>query len=201
MYADIPVLCRYASALPALMAALAPAAAPGQRGARRVGSWGSRGTRCGRVRGVCPEPGHGLDGEDSERLQLYAVSTGESPANNAWDSELVTESVVYDCRTGEELPLDLVAAGRAEEVAQMNSFEGHAEVPSSKVRGRHIKAKWLDDLRRRADGTPFVRSRLVAMDFNLFARDDVAAGAPYLFVMRLILSLAYSKKPRGRRQV
>ena len=63
---------------------------------------------------------HGLDGEDSERLQRYAVSTGESLPNKARASELVTESVVYDCRTGEELPLDLVAAGRAQGVAQMN---------------------------------------------------------------------------------
>ena len=39
------------------------------------------------------------------------------------------------------------------------------------------------------------------MDFNLLARDDVAAGAPYLFVMRLIVPLANSKKPLGRRQV
>ena len=83
----------------------------------------------------------------------------------------------------------------------MNSCEVYSEVPSTKARGRHIKAKWLDDLRRRADGTPFVRSRLVAMDFNLFARDDVAAGTSYLFVMRLIISLANSKGPRGRRQV
>ena len=37
---------------------------------------------------------HGLDGEDFERLQLYAVSTAESPPNDAWASELVTESVV-----------------------------------------------------------------------------------------------------------
>ena len=132
---------------------------------------------------------------------MYAVSTTESPPNDAWASELVTESVVYDCRTGEELPLDLVAAGRAQEVAQMRSFEVYSEVRSSKVQDRHIKAKWLDDLRRRADGTPFVRSRLVAMDFNLFARDDVAAGTPYLFVMRLIISLANSKERRGRRQV
>ena len=100
---------------------------------------------------------HGLDGEDSERLQLYAVSTAERPPNDASSSELVTELVVYDCRTGEELPLDLVAAGWAQEVAQMNSFEVYSELPSTKARGRHIKAKWLDDLRRRADGTPFVR--------------------------------------------
>ena len=41
----------------------------------------------------------------------------------------------------------------------------------------------------------------MAMDFNLFARDDVAAGMPYLFVMRLGISLANSKESRGRRQV
>ena len=144
---------------------------------------------------------HGLDGEGSERLQLYAVSTTESPPSDAWASEVVTESVVYDCRTGEELPLDLATAGRAQEVAQMNSFEVYSEVPSSKVRGRHIKAKWLDDLRRRADGTRFVRSRIVAMGFNLFARGDVAAGTPYLFVMRSIVLVANSKKPRRWRQV
>eukprot|EP00959_Pyramimonas_sp_CCMP1952_P386502 8100185-Pyramimonas_sp.AAC.1 len=39
------------------------------------------------------------------------------------------------------------------------------------------------------------------MDFNLFERDDVAAGAPYLFYMCLVVSLAASKPPSGQRHV
>eukprot|EP00959_Pyramimonas_sp_CCMP1952_P414060 8675012-Pyramimonas_sp.AAC.1 len=39
------------------------------------------------------------------------------------------------------------------------------------------------------------------MDFNLFERDDVAAGASYLFYLRSVVSLAASKPPSGQRQV
>eukprot|EP00959_Pyramimonas_sp_CCMP1952_P258904 5412802-Pyramimonas_sp.AAC.1 len=39
------------------------------------------------------------------------------------------------------------------------------------------------------------------MDFNLFERDDVAAGAPCRFYLRLAVPLAASKPPSGRRQV
>eukprot|EP00974_Lingulodinium_polyedra_P021919 2116020-Lingulodinium_polyedra.AAC.1 len=83
----------------------------------------------------------------------------------------------------------------------MAAFHVYEEVPEARARGRRIRSKWLDGLRHNKNGVPFVRSRLVAMDFNLFERDDVAAGTPYLFFLRLVVSLAASKPPRGKRQV
>eukprot|EP00959_Pyramimonas_sp_CCMP1952_P340564 7133153-Pyramimonas_sp.AAC.1 len=39
------------------------------------------------------------------------------------------------------------------------------------------------------------------MGFNLYERDDVAAGTPYLFYLRSVVPLAASKPPSGLRQV
>eukprot|EP00959_Pyramimonas_sp_CCMP1952_P127339 2663363-Pyramimonas_sp.AAC.1 len=64
-----------------------------------------------------------------------------------------------------------------------------------------MRSKWFDRLRYRPDGAPLVRSRLVAMDFNLFVRDDAAAGAPCLSHLRPVVSVAASEPPSGQRQV
>ena len=83
----------------------------------------------------------------------------------------------------------------------MGSFGVCRDVPDSEDRGRRVRSKWLDGRKRDKHGVPFVRSRLVAMDFNLFERDDVAAGTPHLFLLRPVVSLAVSQPSRGARQI
>ena len=74
----------------------------------------------------------------------------------------------------------------------MDKHQVYREVPSAQAWGRKVKAKWVDEARTK-DGVTEVRSRLVAMEFNVFARDDVNASTPPLAVIRAIVSLAASK--------
>eukprot|EP00959_Pyramimonas_sp_CCMP1952_P096610 2019396-Pyramimonas_sp.AAC.1 len=50
----------------------------------------------------------GLDGEGCERLELFAASVRDREAPTAWACDLVPEAVVYDSRSGEVLPRELV---------------------------------------------------------------------------------------------
>ena len=106
--------------------------------------------------------------------------------------DLVPETVVYDARSGDQLDLNLVKIGRLRELDQMAKHQVYREVPSAQAWGRKVKAKWVDEARTK-DGVTEVRSRLVAMEFNVFARDDVNASTPPLAVIRAIISLAASK--------
>ena len=127
----------------------------------------------------------GLDQQDHMELEVCALE------DTAQD-DLVSEIVVYDARSGEELDLNLVRIGRLRELDQMDKHQVYREVPSAQAWGRKVKAKWVDEARTK-DGVTEVRSRLVAMEFNVFARDDVNASTPPLAVIRAIVSLAASK--------
>ncbi len=74
----------------------------------------------------------------------------------------------------------------------MAKHQVHREVPSSQAWGRKVKSRWVDEARTK-DGVTEVRSRLCAMEFNVFARDDVNASTPPLAVIWAIICLAASK--------
>ena len=58
------------------------------------------------------------------------------------------------------------------------------------VRGKRVRAQWLQDDRYHDDGEMFVRARLVAMEVAWEARSDCFAGAPSLPCVRLVFSFA-----------
>ena len=115
----------------------------------------------------------GLDQQDHMKLEVWAM---EDKAQDMMD-DLVPETVVYDARSGDQLDLNLVKIGRLRELDQMARHQVYREVPSAQAWGRKVKAKWVDEARTK-DGVTEVRSRLVAMEFNVFARDDVNASTP-----------------------
>ncbi len=49
-----------------------------------------------------------------------------------------SEAVVYDSRTGDVLPQELVAQGRLEEMNLMDNFGVYNDVPEDKGRGRRV---------------------------------------------------------------
>ena len=54
----------------------------------------------------------------------------------------------------------------------------------SQSRGKRVRSMWLDEGRLQ-DGEPSVRSRCVAMEFNLYDRLDVYAGTPPLKFIKM----------------
>ena len=135
----------------------------------------------------------GLDKQDHMALEAFIGAVVAGPAAAAaGQPDLVAESVVYDARSGEELDLDLVRVGRLGELDQMAKHQVYREVPAAQAWGRRVKARWVDEYRRK-DGNTEVRSRLVAMEFNLYVRDDVNASTPPLAAIRAVISMAASK--------
>jgi len=132
----------------------------------------------------------GLDGQGHAVHLLSAVEPSSAVV------DLVPEAVVYDARTGDVLGKELVRRGRATEIEQMEGFGVYAEYGLRDCRGRRVAAKWLGDLRYDDEGNPYVRSRMVATQVNMFAREDVNASTPPLQAARLVVSLAASKTQR-----
>jgi hypothetical protein len=71
----------------------------------------------------------------------------------------------------------------------------YREVPAAQAWGRHVKSRGVDEYRRK-DGNTEVRSRLVAMEFNLYIRDDVNASTPPLAAISAVIRMAASKSAR-----
>eukprot|EP00971_Amphidinium_carterae_P050246 990123-Amphidinium_carterae.1 len=82
----------------------------------------------------------------------------------------------------------------------MENHELFDRVPVAKMQGKLVKSQWLDELKRDKQNEPFVRSRLVAMEFNSYDRLDTFAGTPPLKVIKMIISRAASRRDRAGSQ-
>jgi hypothetical protein len=112
----------------------------------------------------------------------------------------------WDAITNEELPADLTAAARAEELAFMAEWQVWDVVPVvecwKNTGKRPLQSKWVDvnkgDLKR-----PVVRSRFVAKEFADKRSDEFFAATPPLEALRMLLSHAATgrKTSRGGRKV
>ena len=69
-------------------------------------------------------------------------------------------------------------------------------VTYAQAQGKKVRSMWLDE-ERIQDGQQIVRSRCVAMEFNLYDRNDTYAGTPPLKFVKLIISRAASKRRPG----
>ena len=78
----------------------------------------------------------------------------------------IGERSVHDHKTGRELRADLVKLGRETERANMLARHLYDLVHISQARGKKVRSMWLDEGRSQ-DGEPVVRSRCVAMEFNM----------------------------------
>jgi len=108
----------------------------------------------------------------------------------------IGERSVHDHKTGKELRADLVKLGRETERANMLARHLYDLVHISQARGKKVRSMWLDEGRSQ-DGEPVVRSRCVAMEFNMYDRLDVYAGTPPLKFIKMILSRAAHKRRNG----
>jgi hypothetical protein len=104
----------------------------------------------------------------------------------------------YDENTGEELDPVLVAKACEDELQRFEKMKVYRLVLKTEAKqGKIAKVKWV----RTNKGTktaPEVRCRLVAMEFGFIEpREDLFAGAPPLFAMKLLLSLI-AGKPRSK---
>jgi hypothetical protein len=107
----------------------------------------------------------------------------------------------WDAITNEELPADLTAESRAEELAFMKEWGVWDVVPVSEcwknTGKRPLQSKWVDvnkgDFLR-----PVVRSRFVAKEFADKRSDEFFAATPPLEALRMILSHAASGRKSGK---
>ena len=114
-------------------------------------------------------------------------------------ADLVPEAAVYDGHTGKEVNKDSVRKGRETEMEEIQRHGVYEEVKLCYARGRTVRAPWVEDERKKDGGEPFVRSRLVAMEFNTYSREDVNAGTPPIACVHAVVSLAATQG--GRRHL
>jgi hypothetical protein len=112
-------------------------------------------------------------------------------------------AVLYGERTGVARDANKVAEGRLRELRQMNDHHVYDYIPESEIpKGQRIEtARRLDDLKLTAEDPSAVRSRIIVQQYNQTCRDDVFQGTPPLKAVSLILSLASTKQPLGRRVI
>jgi hypothetical protein len=108
----------------------------------------------------------------------------------------------WDAITNEELPANLTAEARAEELAFMDEWKVWDVVPLTecwKNTGKKpLQSKWVDvnkgDLKR-----PVVRSRFVAKEFADKRSDEFFAATPPLEALRMLLSHAATGRQSSKR--
>ncbi len=135
-----------------------------------------------------------FEGEPLANPVVLEISELEAAADRS-DGGLVPESHFYDARTGEELDLELVRLGRLKELEQTQRRNVYKKIAPGEALGRRVKSKWVDEIRGK-QGVEEARSRLAAMEFNTFGREDLSASTPPIVAMRLVVSLAASNGPR-----
>ena len=131
-------------------------------------------------------------GDESEAALQPIVATVE------WDK------TYYGTKSGEPLNAQRVLEGRQKELDNIAKFKVKQDISLKEARARGLKivyAKWLDD-RKPMEGDPdLVRSRLVATENNLYAREDCTQATPPRKVFRILLSCAASNvAPDGTRR-
>ena len=121
--------------------------------------------------------------------RLEAPEQAVTPVNYVATRDL-DHKTVLDSMTGEPLDAELVKQGRARERANAVRHGLYERVGRHEAKGSLVRSMWLDSARVDAHGQPFVRSRLVAMQFNSGERLDVFSGTPPLKFIKLIVSRA-----------
>ncbi len=107
-------------------------------------------------------------------------------------------STPFDQSTYPEIPRELAQEGRRLEIEKMKFHEAFEVVSLEQLRGKKIGVKWVEEVRKRDDGTAFKRCRLVGKEVAYYALDDVNAGTPPLCMLRLIRSFATITSILGR---
>ena len=131
------------------------------------------------------------DEKDTEdRPTLHCLPIASYP-------EWIQLDTVYDERTGEVLEEEKVKKGRAREMNKMEEHQVKVDMPMDEVKRRGLKivrSRWIDARKALPDDDRGVRSRLIAQELNLGPRDDTFGGTPPLWVHRLIVSSAATKR-------
>ena len=104
---------------------------------------------------------------------------------------------VYAEKTGELLESDKVWKARDREMAKMADHGVKHDITLAECQRRGMKlvrSRWVDVRKALPDDPNGVRSRLVAQEINQGPRDDTFAGTPPLWVHRLIVASAATKR-------
>ena len=101
---------------------------------------------------------------------------------------------VYDAYSGELLDPAMVRAGRDRERRNATEHGLYHRVRKADARGVKVRCMWIDSVKHDSQGKVFVRSRLVAMQFNNHERLDVFSGTPPLKFIKLIISRAAARR-------
>merc|ERR1712194_82469 len=132
---------------------------------------------------VCAVRGD-LPWEDEGESEVCVASVG--PLEESWKIDVLPSSKpVYGHKSGEELSREGVREAREREIKLMTDHGMFEYIEEYKVKGKIVKAGWLDD-----HGKSGIRSRLVAKEYNTFKREDVVQNTPPLSIVRLFVSKA-----------
>jgi hypothetical protein len=164
---------------------------------------------------------HNVQKQLDNGCAIYALHTDGSPdlgeemvpeagQEKVWDEEESLRAHApqryWDAITNEELPPDLTAASRAEEIAFMKEWEVWDVVPISeswRLTGRApLQGKWVD-VNKGDFSRPVIRSRYVAKEFADKRSDEFFAATPPLEALRMVISHAASgrRSSRGGRKI
>jgi hypothetical protein len=100
----------------------------------------------------------------------------------------------FDDNSGEVLDHKLVAKACQDEMARFRQMEVYKHVPRNEAHGKIVKVRWVHTNKGTVEA-PVIKCRLVAMEFaSGELRDDLFAGTPPLFAVKLLLSLVASSR-------
>ena len=100
----------------------------------------------------------------------------------------------YDDNSGEPLDPKLVAMACQDEMKRFAHMQVYQHVPREEAHGKIVKVRWVHT-NKGTQEEPVIKCRLVAMEFASGEhRDDLFAGTPPLFAIKILLSLVASSQ-------
>jgi hypothetical protein len=133
------------------------------------------------------------DEEDEEQVSaIQADSHDMCDPDPMMLHEYHDELQYYDDHSGEPLDPGLVAKACQDEMRRFDHMQVYQHVPREEAHGKIVKVRWVHSNKGTPE-EPAIKCRLVAMEFASGEhRDDLFAGTPPLFAIKILLSLVAS---------
>jgi hypothetical protein len=162
---------------------------PGQSAAGASSS-----SRLKRDRDECVEKEPNAKTRAIRSLRISNLSLGDMcERDNGMLKDHFDTFTFYDDNDGSELDPTLVAKGCEDEMKRFREMGVYEVVPRTAAKkAKIIRTRWVR-VKKGSRREPMVKCRLVAMEFANTVRDDLFAGTPPLFALRLLTSLTASK--------
>ena len=152
--------------------------------------------------------------KDMDKDQLFILTTIGPQKLNDKDAKTMQETadkchgndeqfIAWDDVTGATLRPELVREARMAEMEYFKKMKVYQKVSRSRclqVTGKGpIGVRWID-VNKQGEDDPLYRSRLVAKDFNNYKDPDLYTATPPLELLRLIISIAASRRSKDGKQ-